>query len=97
MSAATGADAPVWVYGLSNPKPITTEAYYQAISDACVRAGVQRWTPYQCRHWAKRRVERLHGVDAARAYLRQRSIEATVHYAAQQDVETASKIAASIG
>lgn len=96
-AALRGPESPVWVYGLSNPKPVTTEAYYQAIVEACDRAGVPRWTPYQTRHTAKRRAEQVGGEQGARAFLRQRAIESTRQYADQQDVETAKKIAREIG
>lgn len=92
-----GPDSPVWVYGLSKPRIVTAEAYYQAIVEACNRAGVPRWTPYQCRHSAKRRAEQAGGEQGARAFLRQRAIESTRQYADAQDIELAKKIAMKIG
>lgn len=73
------------------------EAYARAIGRACRKLGVRSWTPYQIRHLVKRIVTREEGLDAARAVLRQRTVDATAHYDREIDTETAAKIARKIG
>jgi integrase len=70
--------------------------YGDVIRKACRRAGVQM-IPYACRHAAKQRVTRVHGLDAARSFLGQKSISATDHYAAQTDIELAKQTARKMG
>jgi integrase len=57
----------------------TAMSYAQAVARACEKAGVE-FHPYMLRHACKMRLERAAGVDAARAVLGQRSIQATQHY-----------------
>lgn len=71
--------------------------YSQAIKRGCKAAGVPHFSAYQLRHSAKARVTREYGLDAARAFLGQKSLEATNGYAAQQDLETAAKVARKVG
>lgn len=96
-AAALAPDAAIWRPRAGVPTPYGIGGYYQAIQDACERGGVQRWSPYQIRHSVKRRIVRLAGSDAARAVLRQKTLDATEQYAAQQDVETAAKIMKDAG
>lgn len=94
---ALAHDAYLWRPKPGKAKPYTQEGYYQHVHDGSVRAGGERWYPYRLRHTAKRRITRIAGSDAARAVLRQRTIDATQHYAAQQDVQQAAKIQAKAG
>lgn len=71
--------------------------YGMAITRACKKAGVPSWCPYRLRHTAKLQVTQAFGLDAARAFLGQKSLEATNGYAAQQDLETAAKVARKVG
>jgi integrase len=67
-----------------------------AIREACIGAGV-RFTLYQLRHAAKRRIENAAGEAAAKAMLGQASLEATRKYARSQDGELARKVARVAG
>jgi integrase len=75
----------------------TTAAYGRAIARACAAGGIAHFTPYQIRHAAKTRITRAAGLDAARAVLRQRSIQAADHYGDARDLELAETVAKRIG
>ncbi len=75
----------------------TESGYYQAVVDGCKRAKVPPFHVYQLRHAACQRITRLMGSDAARAVLRQRTLDATQHYSNHQDLELAAKIAKMAG
>lgn len=92
-----GAATAIWRPCPAKSAHYSPAGYYRAVIRACDRAGVKRFTPYQLRHLVKLRVTRAYGSDAARAVLRQKSLEATNHYAAQQDLETAARVANEIG
>ncbi len=94
---ALGGDVFLWRPSARRSAPYTVNGYYQAVIDGAKSAGVEKWYPYLLRHTCKRRIVRAHGSDAARAILRQRTLDATEKYAAQQDVATAAKIQAKAG
>jgi integrase len=70
-------------------------SYAHAVSRACKRAGV-KFRPYGLRHGRKMAIERAEGVEAARAVLGQKSIQATTLYG-KLDVGKASEIMARLG
>lgn len=92
-----GHDCPIWRPAPKRTTHYTAAGFYRAIQRACDHVKVQRFTPYQLRHLLKHKVMQRHGLDAARAVLRQKSIGATNMYAAQQDIETAARVAAEMG
>lgn len=94
---ALGGSVFLWRPSANRETPYTESGYYQAVQDACKRAKVQPWHPYALRHTCKLRITREFGSEAARAILRHRTLDATAHYAAQQDVATAAKIQAKAG
>lgn len=82
----------------TNPEHCYTDTTYaQAIRRACDAAGVPAFTPYGLRHGAKQRITRELGLDAARAFLGQKSLGTTNLYAAFQDLELAKKAAKKCG
>jgi len=68
----------------------------KAVRAAAEEAGVQLH-PYQCRHAAKQRVTRALGLDFARSYLGQKSIQVTDGYGQQTDLEMAKQVARRLG
>ncbi len=72
------------------------ESYAQVVRRAAEKAGVTL-TAYQIRHSAKDRVTRELGLDAARAFLGQRSIGTTNGYGEAADLETAKRTARKLG
>ena len=59
----------------------TSASYGRAIADACKRAGVERWTPYQLRHTHAVAIRERFGLDAAQAVLGHSSARMSEHYA----------------
>lgn len=75
--------------------PYTANGYARCVAVACERAGV-KLQPYCGRHAAKERVKRACGLDAARAFLGQVSIDVTNSYGTQADQQTAAQVAARL-
>lgn len=71
----------------------TKDAYCHAVNRAASKAGLKGLQPYQGRHAAKRRVTRGMNLDAARAFLGQRSLDTTNGYDRHIDAETAQEAA----
>lgn len=92
-----GPDCPIWRYDPKRGKHYTRAGFYRAIQRTCDFVGVTRFTAYQLRHLVKQKVTQKHGLDGARAVLRQKSLGTTNLYAAQQDIETAARIAKEMG
>ncbi len=85
-----GDDAPIFPPSRASAKCYSPDSYSRAVSRTFdSRPELVRFTPYQIRHGAKRRITRSHGLDAARAVLRQSSIQTTDRYDAERDVQTA--------
>lgn len=70
-------------------------SYAQAVARACTKAKV-KFHPYMLRHGCKMRIQRSEGMDAARAVLGQRSIQATQHYGGL-DMGTAIDVMTRLG
>ena len=88
------SDPTAFIFRLSRGQGhYTPGPYANAVRKACKRAGIEPFVPYQLRHAAKRRVERLAGTGGAKAFLGQESIESTKQYASQQDQELAKELA----
>lgn len=83
-----------WFHG---ERCYSCRSYGSAGSRAARRAGVEGWSPYTLRHAAKRRITRAEGLDAARSFLGQSSIQATDGYAHSRDMEVAAAVAARHG
>lgn len=79
------------------PGPVDAAGYGQAVRLAAARAGVPGFRPYACRHIAKQRVTAALGLDAARAYLGQKSLSSTDGYGDSLDLDTARRAAARLG
>ena len=94
-----GDDAPLFPTGRpSESRHYTPEAYARAIRRAFDQhPELKPWTPYQLRHGFKRRIKRSHGLDAARAAMRQRSIMTTDKYDRATDLDLAAKVARDAG
>jgi integrase len=82
-----------YLFTTDGATPYRDSAYGLAAARAAQRAGLAPFRPYQLRHAAKERVTRLHGLDAARAFLGQTSIGTTNMYAAGQDLVLAERVA----
>ncbi len=78
-------------------KHYTTAAYGRAIARACELVAADHFTPYQIRHAAKERIKRVAGLDAARAVLRQKSIQTTDGYGDARDLQLATEVAKKVG
>jgi integrase len=61
--------------------PLTEDAYRRAVTRACEKHGIERWTPHQLRHAAAEETRREMGLDAAQARLGTKGIAMTEHYA----------------
>lgn len=92
-----GPDCPIWRWDSKRGRRYTRAGFYRAIQRTCDFLGVKRFTSYQLRHLVKLKVTQRFGLDGARAVLRQKSLGTTNMYAAQQDVETAARIAKEMG
>jgi integrase len=74
----------------------STVTYRRAVTRACDRAGIPRWTPNQLRHSAATRVRREYGLDAARALLGHASSAVTEVYA-EVDAAKSMQIMGEVG
>jgi len=72
------------------------ESYCQAVTRACEKAGVARWTPGQLRHNAATRIRQQHGLEAARLILGHQSMATTEIYA-EKDLGEAAAIMEKLG
>ncbi len=75
---------------------ISTEAYARAVTDACKRAGVKPWSPGLLRHAAAMEARRIGGDGAVKAFLGHESLATGKHYAKEQDLQTAARVANAI-
>lgn len=92
-----GGDAPIFP-SVRAGCCYTTGGYAQAVAGAFERnPGLLKWTPYQLRHGAKRRIKRAVGLDAARAVLRQSSISTADGYDRERDMVLATDAAKRTG
>lgn len=73
-----------------------TNAYRQAIQDACEKAKIRPWAPNQLRHSLATRVRQQYGLEHAQAVLGHSKIETTQIYA-QQNMVLAEEVMSSIG
>lgn len=71
-------------------------SYLRAVSRACDRAGITRWTPHQLRHAKATRVRAAYGLEAAQATTGHASLSAAQIYA-QRAAELAQKVARETG
>jgi integrase len=85
-----------FVFVTAKGQPYRHEAYATAISRACKKAGVPRWTPNQLRHTAGTEIRDKFGIEYAQAALGHASIKTTEIYA-QVNYEKAEKVAREIG
>jgi integrase len=69
----------------------STVTYRRAVTRACDRVGIPRWTPNQLRHRAATRVRREYGLDAARGLHGHSSHSVTEVYA-ELDTEKAISV-----
>lgn len=73
-----------------------TTSYGRAISRACSKAGVDRWSPNQLRHAAATEVRRRFGLEAAQVILGHAGADVTEIYAAR-DIAKGIEVAKLIG
>lgn len=76
--------------------PYTTSSYCRAVTRACERADVPRWTPNQLRHARATEIRRTYGLDGAGAVLGHTKLETTQVYA-ERAASLATRIAAETG
>jgi integrase len=74
----------------------TPASINRAVRNACKKAGVVSWCPYQLRHAAGARARRIAGLDAAQALLGHRTVGMTEHYS-KLTLEDVVKVAAQVG
>lgn len=80
-----------------NPgEPYNRDAMNVAITRACKRIGVEKWSALQIRHSVATRIRRDYGIDAARTVLGHQSVDVTGIYA-ERDQTEAARIARRIG
>jgi len=72
------------------------DAYNWAIRKACVKAGVEVWTPHRLRHTRATQIRRKYGIEAAQVILGHSKADTTEIYA-ERDLAKARKIMAEIG
>lgn len=72
------------------------DAYVRAITRACEKAGVPRWTPHRLRHTLATQVRREYGLEAAQTVLGHSQADVTQIYA-ERDFAKARSIMAAIG
>lgn len=75
---------------------ITRTAYCRAITRACEKAGIERWTPRWMRHTFCTRIREQHGIEAAQALAGHMTTEMTDHYSSQMH-KLASQTARACG
>jgi integrase len=75
----------------------TSAGYCRAVQVAGERAGVKGLHAYLCRHAAKQRVTRELGLDAARSFLGQKSVQSTDGYGDAVDLQQAREAARRMG
>lgn len=93
LTACTTSESWIFPSCKGTGRPINGSSLSNAVQQARERAGLLHFFPYTCRHSAKRRVTRQYGIEAARAFLGQRSLESTRRYAAEMDLEEAKRVA----
>ena len=76
--------------------PVRPETFRSTIRDACKRAKVTPFVPYNCRHTAITRVRDELGIEAAQAIGGHARPDMTAHYAAKMDL-LAKKAAKELG
>lgn len=76
--------------------PITRTAYCRAVTRACDKAGIERWTPHWLRHTFCTRVREKLGIEAAQSMAGHTKSQATADYAKKMD-RLAAKTAATVG
>ncbi|NQV27561.1 MAG: tyrosine-type recombinase/integrase, partial [Rhodopirellula sp.] len=82
--------------GTNSKRPYRKDSYCRAITRACERAGVERWTPRQLRHSRATLIRELYGVEAAQVILGHSSAKVTEIYA-ERDFKKAADIMKKIG
>ena len=75
---------------------ITRTAYCRAITRACEKAGIDRWTPHWLRHTYCTRVREQCGIEAVQAVAGHSTSEMTDHYSSKMD-KLAAQTAAMVG
>ena len=75
---------------------IIRTAYCRAITRACEKAGIERWTPHWLRHTFCTRIREQYGIEAAQALAGHSTSEMTDHYSSKMD-KLASQTAAAVG
>lgn len=70
--------------------------YDKVIARGCEKAKVAKWSSHQLRHLAAGLAEREINIEGARAYLGQKNVNMTTHYAGI-DLKTAKEVAKRIG
>jgi integrase len=74
----------------------TRRTYHQAIEQACVRAGLPHWFPYQLRHSAGTESMKIGGLVGSRGMLGHSDPRTTLIYA-ERDFELAAEMARKMG
>ena len=74
---------------------ITRTAYCRAVTRACEKADIDRWSPHWLRHTFCTRIREAHGIEAAQALAGHSTAEMTNHYSSRMEslaVQTAGKV-----
>lgn len=71
-------------------------SYCRAVTRACEKAGIERWTPHWLRHTFCTRIREEHGVEAAQALAGHTTTEMTDRYSTRMD-KLAAQTAAAAG
>ena len=74
----------------------TKDAYRWAITRACLKAGVEVWTPHQLRHTRATQIRKKFGIEAAQVILGHARADTTEIYA-ERDLDKARRIMGEIG
>jgi integrase len=71
-------------------------SYRRAVERACIKAGVEAWTPLQLRHARGTEVRKRYGLEASQAVLGHAELGVTQVYA-EVDLASARRVMAEIG
>ena len=74
----------------------TKDSYRRAITRACEKADIPKWTPYRLRHTAATEIRRQYGLEGAQVVLGHAALGVTQVYA-ERDFEKAARIISEVG
>jgi integrase len=86
-----------WAFCTRKGDHYTTASYRRAITRACERADLERWTPYQLRHTVITAIEKSHGLMAASLVAGHSSAKITDAVYTHRDLEAVTRVVMDVG